>query len=111
MARNTDTNRSKETLQAILILAASLLTSNLVALPSDNSPVACGFENAKFTSLMLPVLPGDPLEKGRGTDIVFDLLISPEGKLIANGAFYAPGKEYLPPVADALHQSLFFTGA
>ncbi len=97
----------RATLTSLSILAVGGLTTYLTALPADSGLEVCGYEDASFQNLMLPVLPGDPRTEGKKKDIVFDLLISPEGKLTASAPFYAPSKDFVSPMQRALAHCTF----
>ena len=97
----------RTTLVSLLIWSVGQLPTHLDALPTDKSLEVCGYEDASFQNLMLPVLPGDPHAEGKKKDIVFDLLISPEGELTASAPFYAPSKDFVSPVRRALAHCTF----
>lgn len=91
----------------ILVSCLTRLSTPLAALPSSDDQLTCGYENATFTSFVLPVFPRDPRSEGNRTDVVFDLLVSPTGELTAKAATYAPSRDFVTPGYRALDQSRF----
>jgi len=91
-------NTWRQRFRFALILASAQLAIDLVALPSNQRAETCDFSDVKFESLMLPVLPDDPLKDDSKKEIVFDLLISSKGALMAKNAYYVPRQSYVPPV-------------
>lgn len=100
-------SRLRAILMSLSVLAIGHLPTDLEALPADSGLEICGFERAGFRNLMLPVLPNDPCADGRKKVIVFDLLISTEGELIAKAPYFAPSRDYLPAIKQALDRSVF----
>lgn len=76
--------------------------------PSDRAVVgACDFHSARIESMVLPVLPSDPLRSGERKEPIYDMLISRQGDLIASGAYYLPSAAFRAPMKAVVEKWSF----